>query len=185
MFGTADNYNTQYTERLHIDLAKKAYQATNRKDEYSQMTIWLERQEKKLTHAKYIKARKLGIVTGGARPMTGPAVPGFGYQCHSKIAKWPAARGVALTMLANTYGAVSFQEVCAHFIIGWSNPETTESAITQHTRMKLLMFNKVNIFHHIEYTDTDVYNINGAYLTVDSIHVHPGHQNNHGTLLHG
>ncbi len=29
--GTADNSNTEYTERLHIDMAKHAYAATNRK----------------------------------------------------------------------------------------------------------------------------------------------------------
>jgi hypothetical protein len=44
-FGTFDNFNTQHTERLHIDLAKDAYRASNRKDEYSQMTKWLERKE--------------------------------------------------------------------------------------------------------------------------------------------
>lgn len=37
-FSTTDNYNTEYTERLHIDLAKDAYCATNRKDEFMQMT---------------------------------------------------------------------------------------------------------------------------------------------------
>ncbi|KAG1817029.1 hypothetical protein DFJ58DRAFT_720258 [Suillus subalutaceus] len=37
-FGTTDNYNTEYTERLHIDLAKDAYHATNHKDEFTQMT---------------------------------------------------------------------------------------------------------------------------------------------------
>lgn len=42
-FGTKDNYDTQYSERLHIDMAKDAYRATNRKDELTQMTKWLER----------------------------------------------------------------------------------------------------------------------------------------------
>jgi hypothetical protein len=31
LFGTIDNYNTEQTERLHIDLAKDAYRVTNRK----------------------------------------------------------------------------------------------------------------------------------------------------------
>ena len=38
-FGTLDNHNTETTERLHIDFAKDAYQATNRKDEFVQMTV--------------------------------------------------------------------------------------------------------------------------------------------------
>ncbi|KAJ7475314.1 hypothetical protein B0H11DRAFT_1608947, partial [Mycena galericulata] len=56
-FGTTDNFNTEYTERLHIDLAKDAYRATNHKDEYPQMTQWLERKEKILLHAKFIHWR--------------------------------------------------------------------------------------------------------------------------------
>jgi hypothetical protein len=41
LFGTTDNYNTEQTERLHIDMAKNAYRASNCHDEYPQMTIWL------------------------------------------------------------------------------------------------------------------------------------------------
>ena len=39
LYGTTDNYNTEYTERLHIDLAKDAYRSTNHVDEYTQMTL--------------------------------------------------------------------------------------------------------------------------------------------------
>ncbi|THU84450.1 hypothetical protein K435DRAFT_571519, partial [Dendrothele bispora CBS 962.96] len=55
LFGTLDNFNTEYTERLHIDLAKDAYRSTNRKDEYSQMTKWLERKEKVMRHDNHIQ----------------------------------------------------------------------------------------------------------------------------------
>ena len=55
MFGTTDNYNTQYSERLHIDFTKEAYRASNFKDELPQMTQWLERREKVLRHEKYIE----------------------------------------------------------------------------------------------------------------------------------
>ncbi|KAJ2985196.1 hypothetical protein NUW54_g10230 [Trametes sanguinea] len=58
--GTADNFNTEYTERLHIDLAKLAYRSTNRKDEFMQMTVWLERKEKILQHERYVAWRALG-----------------------------------------------------------------------------------------------------------------------------
>jgi hypothetical protein len=46
LLGTTDNYNTEATERLHIDLAKDAYRATNKKEYYEQMLLWLERREK-------------------------------------------------------------------------------------------------------------------------------------------
>jgi len=53
-YGTTDNYNTEYTERLHIDLAKDAYKSTNFKDEFTQMTLWLERKEKVFRHGAFI-----------------------------------------------------------------------------------------------------------------------------------
>ncbi|KAG5640512.1 hypothetical protein DXG03_008232 [Asterophora parasitica] len=48
LFGTTDNYNMEYMEQLHIDFAKDAYAATNHKDEFTHMTVWLERREKVL-----------------------------------------------------------------------------------------------------------------------------------------
>ncbi|KAG0706653.1 hypothetical protein DFH29DRAFT_980304 [Suillus ampliporus] len=58
LYGTTDNYNTEYTECLHIDLAKDAYCATNHKDEFVQMTQWLERKEKIVCHNKFIQCAK-------------------------------------------------------------------------------------------------------------------------------
>jgi Plavaka transposase len=59
LYGTTDNYNTKYTERLHIDLAKDAYHASNWKDEYPQMTLWLEHREKISCHEKFIAWRQV------------------------------------------------------------------------------------------------------------------------------
>lgn len=53
--GTTNNYNTEYTERLHIDFAKDTYRSTNHKDVFTQMTKWLERQEKMFFHDKFIQ----------------------------------------------------------------------------------------------------------------------------------
>ncbi|KAG0699298.1 hypothetical protein DFH29DRAFT_983570 [Suillus ampliporus] len=47
-WGSADGFNTEFPERLHIDFAKNAYRATNRKDYVAQMTKWLARQEARL-----------------------------------------------------------------------------------------------------------------------------------------
>ncbi|KAF7311742.1 hypothetical protein MIND_00184400 [Mycena indigotica] len=38
LLGSADGYNTENTERLHIDLAKNGYRASNRRDYIQQMT---------------------------------------------------------------------------------------------------------------------------------------------------
>lgn len=43
--GTTDGFNTESSERLHIDLAKMGYNASNKKSYIRQMTVWLRRQE--------------------------------------------------------------------------------------------------------------------------------------------
>lgn len=45
LLGSADGYNTELPERLHINYAKKAYRASNRKQYVSQMVRWLRCQE--------------------------------------------------------------------------------------------------------------------------------------------
>ena len=60
LFGMMDNYNTEQSEHLHIDLAKDAYHTTNWKDEYPQMTAWLERRERIEQHATSIDVKAEG-----------------------------------------------------------------------------------------------------------------------------
>ncbi|CDO77502.1 hypothetical protein BN946_scf184912.g1 [Trametes cinnabarina] len=43
--GCLNDVNTENSERLHIDYAKKAYRASSRREYLSQMTTWLQRQE--------------------------------------------------------------------------------------------------------------------------------------------
>ncbi|KAG6839374.1 hypothetical protein C0991_003198 [Blastosporella zonata] len=44
-FGSADGYNSESPERLHIDLAKDAYRASNKRDYEEQMALWLQRRQ--------------------------------------------------------------------------------------------------------------------------------------------
>jgi hypothetical protein len=72
LFGASDNYNTEYTERLHIDLAKDAYRSTNFKDTFPQMTLWLERKEKNISpreiHSVATRWLPRAAKAGGASP---------------------------------------------------------------------------------------------------------------------
>ncbi|KAG8938454.1 hypothetical protein FRC03_007232 [Tulasnella sp. 419] len=52
--GTPDGFNTESPERLHIDYAKKAYRASNKKDVGPQMVHWLERHEAFAFRTAYI-----------------------------------------------------------------------------------------------------------------------------------
>ncbi|KAJ7429562.1 hypothetical protein B0H11DRAFT_1944597 [Mycena galericulata] len=55
LFGSADGFNTESPERLHIDYAKNAYRASNRKDYIDQMTMWLQRQEAVARFSAYLE----------------------------------------------------------------------------------------------------------------------------------
>ncbi|KAI0286483.1 hypothetical protein BC826DRAFT_887070, partial [Russula brevipes] len=43
--GSLDAYNSEASERLHIDYAKDGYRASNQRDYIAQMTKWLQRRE--------------------------------------------------------------------------------------------------------------------------------------------
>ena len=53
--GTADGFNTEASERLHIDFAKHAYAASNRKDYIKQMKTWLARREAVNIFSDYLR----------------------------------------------------------------------------------------------------------------------------------
>jgi hypothetical protein len=53
--GSADGYSSESPERLHIDFAKNAYRATNKKHYIKQMTKWLTRQEACQRFASYLQ----------------------------------------------------------------------------------------------------------------------------------
>jgi hypothetical protein len=52
--GSADGYNTEFSERLQIDYAKQGYRASNKRDYIEQMTLWLQRQEAIDVHSAYL-----------------------------------------------------------------------------------------------------------------------------------
>ena len=57
--GSADGYNTEGPERLHIDFAKLGYRASNRKQYIRQMTKWLERREAVYRFEAYLEWLKV------------------------------------------------------------------------------------------------------------------------------
>ncbi|KAI6106268.1 hypothetical protein EDD16DRAFT_1695558 [Pisolithus croceorrhizus] len=52
--GSLDGLNTETLERLHINFAKKAYSASNRRDYLVQMTRWLQCQEAIIWFSSYL-----------------------------------------------------------------------------------------------------------------------------------
>lgn len=54
LFGAADGFNTELPKRLHIDFAKDAYRASNKRDYEEQMALWLQRQEAVFLRGAYL-----------------------------------------------------------------------------------------------------------------------------------
>jgi hypothetical protein len=106
-FGTTDNYNTEYTERLHIDLAKEAYRSTNFKDEFPQMTLWLERKEKIYRHENYHQWRLDGCPSP---PLIEDIYPGIVFERQLKMTKHPTLKSVRMSRLVTDYGATLFRD---------------------------------------------------------------------------
>ncbi|KIY61058.1 hypothetical protein CYLTODRAFT_363380 [Cylindrobasidium torrendii FP15055 ss-10] len=55
LFGTTNNFNTEMFERLHIEFAKKGWRASNHRDEFPQMTQWVNRRERIHAFARYLE----------------------------------------------------------------------------------------------------------------------------------
>jgi hypothetical protein len=132
--GSADGYNTEAPERLHIDFAKAAYRASNKRDYTSQMTVWLQRQEAFALRQSYLDWLGKTLTAQGAKddasdddedppstqrdtelmvqlvPSKLPATTAY------SIAKAPSFPDVTVTQLETIHAAVDFIPAFTLFI---------------------------------------------------------------------
>ncbi|KAH9911538.1 uncharacterized protein BXZ73DRAFT_93357 [Epithele typhae] len=157
LFGTTDNYDTQYTERLHIELTKDAFRATNRKDVFSQMTLWLERREKMQRHAAFV-AWRLDVEAPGSddsslrssSPLPRPT-PVTQSSARIHLPKWPSVRRVSLRTCHDVYGTPFLRDALARFIVSFRDSTLTSAQIERHAVGLFLPFNAVPAFHKIKF----------------------------------
>ena len=183
--GTTDNYNTEYTERLHIDIAKEAYRATNFKDELVQMTKWLERREKLYRHAQYLDWKLSG--SPAAPSIIYDVAPGVTFDRTLSIPKTPTHKLVSISQLDELYGARFFDEALCRWIVGIQNPELTQRQLEWRASYYSLAFSGVPVFHHVKFTIPDIYNpqASDSRIIADHIHVVPPHLTSKNELVPG
>ena len=175
LFGTADNYNTEQSERLHIDFAKDAYRATNRRDQYLQMTTWLERREKVQQHSLAVNRRQQASESDHwdmlrPRAHTSPIGPPHISTRTLKLSVKPSIRGVSFEELVDKYGAVGFQDAMATFIAQLNYPGATGNTLQAHADDTLLPFHSVSVFHKIKFSSFTSPNAKKPDI-VDAVHV--------------
>jgi hypothetical protein len=180
LYGTTDNYNTEYTERLHIDLAKDAYRATNHKDEYPQMTLWLERREKMLWHDKFVQWR-----LAGDPPVQDRLPPDMDYRRALKMTKHPTAKRVPLDRIICDYGATFFTEALARYVVRTNQPTLSAVQLEREAAHIVLPFQTVATFHRVKFHTINASGYRDPTATIDSVHCQPPRKDNKGHIIPG
>ena len=184
LYGTTDNTNTEYTERLHIDLAKDAYRSTNRKDEYPQMTAWLDRRERIFQHEKYLRQR-LSNSQPNMRLMP-QIIPNLVPPRMLKMAKHPSCRRVSFDDLHSRYGALNFEAALSRFVLQHQNPELSKPQIERAVSGFHIPFHSVSVYHRIKFVSVDLLAVNPLHeVVVDSIHVEPARLDKYNKVIPG
>jgi hypothetical protein len=183
LYGTTDNYNTEYTERLYIDLAKDAYHSTNSKDEFSQMTAWLDRRERILRHDRFLRRR---LQADTARALVPQPPPPLVYPRELKMTKHPTVSGVSIASLQEDYGAHFFSAALARFVVHVQHPTFTKAQVEAASLDLHIPFSKVPVFHRIKFVSRDPYSLDPSKdIVVDSIHSEPLREGKYGKPVPG
>ncbi|KDQ27146.1 hypothetical protein PLEOSDRAFT_1043945 [Pleurotus ostreatus PC15] len=171
LYGTTDNYSTESTERLHIDFAKDAYAATNHKDEFPQMTAWLERREKVLFHEKFIEWRLTTAAT--VHPSPGYwEPPDRSHALSHHLTKHPTRKAVPIELISSPsgYGATFFRSALARYLIHEEHPSLSQREVVERASDHTLPFDSLPVFHKLKFKLTDNDD------TYDAIHAYPSRQ---------
>ncbi|KAI0058284.1 hypothetical protein BV25DRAFT_1919484 [Artomyces pyxidatus] len=160
LFGTSDNHNTEYSERLHIDYAKDAYRSTNHKDAYPQMTLWLQRKEQIMRHEWFIAWRLENNIALHAAPQAE-----VDKNAHFHIARFPSDKSANLHKLKVEYGTKDFQVALARYVLQTRNPGLSSRQVEQQARGVHLVFRSVAAFHVLKFWLKDPQDLEGAGLT--------------------
>ncbi|KAI0685846.1 hypothetical protein BC835DRAFT_1454729 [Cytidiella melzeri] len=136
LFGTTDNFNTEYTERLHIDFTKDAYRATKKKDKFTQMTVWLERHEKIYRHDQFVNWRVRQHEKPQKPILQTWSPPGLDLDRRLHLAKCSAA--------------------LARFVTLTNEPNITRGQLEHAIWNFHLPLRKLSVWHHLKFQRMDV-----------------------------
>ncbi|KAG1717810.1 hypothetical protein EDB19DRAFT_1899784 [Suillus lakei] len=136
-------YNTEAFEHLHIDLAKDAWRATNKRDERPQMVAWLIRQEKIALFHQYLERqeREEQELESDLRPSS---------QTIS-LTKYPSRQGQTLQDIMHTHHCPGLVDDLKVFL----NKCQSRAGSTLLSRRELefsnIPFYKLDVFHAFKF----------------------------------
>ncbi|KAG2066512.1 hypothetical protein BDR04DRAFT_1129979 [Suillus decipiens] len=169
-FGTTDNYNTEYTEHLHIDLAKDVYHTTNHKDEFVQMTQWLKCKEKIIRDERHVMWRLHGNLIRHQ-----PCPPNLSFAHVQTLMKHPSVKSVPIQKLVMEYGATYFREALVRYVAQLCHPHeaTTCCHLKDLAATIHLPFCTLPMYHVVKWQSVDAQGHGDLCVMVDSVHVKP------------
>ena len=142
---TLDNFDTEYSERLHIDFTKLAYQVTNHKNELPQMTLWLEHKEKNLQFSDYIAWH-----LKGRPPLVTTLSDGYP-TIHISMMKHPSQSNVPFEDLTSKYGATYICDTLARYVTEHNSSDATRAQIEAAAAMVDLPLCRLSIYHKAKF----------------------------------
>ena len=180
--GMTDNYNTKYTEHLHIDLVKDAYHATNCKDEISQMTLWLERKEKMFQHESFM----VWWLNGSPTPAHWEA-PALLPHRQIQITKYPSRKCVTLEELETSYGTHSIEDALVEYFVRLLNKgvQMTRNQIEVANESWDIPFQSVAVFHKLKFWNCNGHAFSGRTEVLNTIHIRLEWTNKQGKQVPG
>jgi hypothetical protein len=164
LFGTTDNYNTEHTEHLHIDLAKDAYATTNHKDELAQMVVWLKRKEKIACFDDFIQWRLHSC------PQPPKETPSGSHHTRIQIARHPTA-SMTFNNICNKYGTVDFRRVLSKFLTHHKNLQASRVKLQNAISHFRFDFSHVSVFQKVKIWIRDQQGHAEADDILDVVHV--------------
>jgi hypothetical protein len=179
LFGTTDNYNTEQSERLHIDLAKDTYRATNHKKELNQMTKWLERREKVQHYTDFINWRQQRGQDQNLPPRINIGPPRAD-TLTTKMARFPSRGKVSFDTLATDHGALAFQDSLTEYIVQINHPGASRSTLGNLAHNTHIPFSGVPVYHKIKFTARG--DLKQSEI-VNCVHVRPDQKDSHGRII--
>jgi hypothetical protein len=148
--------------------------ATNHKDEFSQMTKWLERRERIQHLSSFIDWTQEHREP--CQKSTGSAGTGT---LTIKMARNPSKGRVLFDVLAEDYGALDFQDALADFIAQANNPGASGAALRHRAHDTHIPFSGVPVYHNMKFTNGSESDI------VDVVHVRPEQNDSRGRIIPG
>ncbi|KAE9389182.1 hypothetical protein BT96DRAFT_1070933 [Gymnopus androsaceus JB14] len=156
-------------EQFHAEKQIFVDLATNHKDEYPQMTLWLECKEKVMQHASYLD----WVHNGKPKIVPVEWIPlALSYQHTLHMLKHPTIQCVDLPTADRRYNVPFFNTALAHFIVQLHNPALSGTLLEAAALDIDTDFSfKIGVYHLTKYTHIDPVTL--ACGIVNSIHIQP------------